>query len=132
MSTVLTSKRLENFNREMYTIQTKVMLTPQVRSQFVTKVLTSNNGDKYRVVFLVTMVDGTPRGQVVSAELISTAYNQAGQSAQSQSSENFILPEPAKKSPQIFTYKPTFSGIISPLSFLDFFMSQPTRAPSLA
>jgi hypothetical protein len=98
------------------------MLTPQLCSQFVTKVLTSNNGDKYRVVFLVTMVNGEPRGQVVSAELIST----------SQKKEVLYLPKTAQSSPKTFTYKPTFTGIVSPISLLDFFMSQPTRAPSLA
>ncbi len=93
------------------------MLTTQLRSQFVTKVLTSQSGEKYKVVFLVALVNGEVKAQVVSAEpLIKT--------------EPIYLAQPFIKAPVSFVYKPSFKEILSPFASLFFFNSQPTRAPA--
>lgn len=96
------------------------MLTPQLRSQFVTKVLTSPNGEKFKVVFLVALVNGEVKAQVVSATLIS------------EKAEVACLPAPITKSKTVFDYTPAFSEILSPFISLFFLNSQPTRAPSFA
>lgn len=96
------------------------MLTPQLRSQFVTKVLTSSNGEKYKVVFLVALVNGEVKAQVVSAVLIS------------EKAEAVCLPAPVSKKEIFYSYIPTFVPVVSPFNSLFFFNSQPTRAPSFA
>ncbi|MDB5258853.1 MAG: hypothetical protein JWO73_61 [Candidatus Taylorbacteria bacterium] len=101
------------------------MLTPQITSKFVTKILTDKAGDTYRVVFLVALVGGKVQAQVVSAELIASAS-----AAVSASPEILSLPAAVRKAVAEFAYAPSFGGIISPLSTFEFFMSQPTRAPS--
>jgi hypothetical protein len=90
------------------------MLSPHLRSQFVTKILTSPTGEQYRVVFLVALVNGEVKAQVISAECLST----------------LCLAEATTKSPVTFTYTPTFSEKLSLFNELFFFNSQPTRAPS--
>jgi hypothetical protein len=95
------------------------MLSPQLRSQFVTKVLTSPTGEKFRVVFLVAVVNGEVKAQVVSATPISAKTVTVP-----------CLPEAKIKSPVSFTYTPTFTEKLSLFNELFFFNSQPTRAPS--
>ncbi len=96
------------------------MLTPQLRSQFVTKVLSSPTGEKCKVVFLIALIDGEVKAQVVSATPIS------------EKAEVACLPAPISKSKTVFTYTPAFSEILSPFNNFFFFNSQPTRAPSVA
>lgn len=95
------------------------MLTPYSRSQFVTKILTNASGEKFSVVFLVALVNGEVKAQVVSATLLSQP-------------ETVCLPVVSVKSPVTFTYKPSFAEKISLFDSLFFFNSQPTRAPAFA
>ena len=44
------------------------MLTPNLQSRFIEKVLTDRGGQQFRVLFLVSLVDGEVRGQIVSAQ----------------------------------------------------------------
>jgi hypothetical protein len=92
------------------------MLTPLSRSQFVTKILTSATGEQFRVVFLVALINGEVKAQVVSATPIAQCIH--------------CLPEAAIKVPVSFTYTPTFIPKILIFDSLEFFMSQPTRAPA--
>ncbi len=95
------------------------MLTPHLRSQFVTKVLTSPSGEKFQVVFLVGLVNGEMKAQVVSAVSLTAA-------------EPLCLP--VKKSDQkLVTFSKSRKGTFSTPFFNQFFFfnSQPTRAPSL-
>lgn len=93
------------------------MLTPYSRSQFVTKILTSDTGEKFQVVFLVTLVNGEVKGQIISATPIAEATS-------------ICLPVSIKKSPVTFTYTAPSNPAVSPFNSLFFFNSQPTRAPS--
>lgn len=93
------------------------MLSTHLRSQFVTKILTNATGEKFRVVFLVALVNGEVKAQVVSATPLTQP-------------EAVCLPKVHVKSPTTFTYTPTFSSKVSLFNSLFFFTSQPTRAPS--
>ena len=93
------------------------MLTPQLRSQFVTKILTSADGSQYKVVFLVALVNGEVKAQMISAEPVSKAVP-------------ICLPCASVKSPATFVYKASSTGVVSPFNTLFFYNSQPTRAPS--
>ncbi|MDP3962372.1 MAG: hypothetical protein Q8Q03_00690 [bacterium] len=90
------------------------MLTPYSSSKFITKTLTSASGEQFRVVFLVSFVNGEVKAQVVSAKKISVV----------------CLPEFKEKSPVTFTYTPASSPVVSLFNPLFFFNSQPTRAPA--
>lgn len=96
------------------------MLTPASRSQFVTKILTSPTGEKYQVVFLVAVVNGELKAQVVSANLIE----------QTQAAAPLCLPC-AKNNENFVTFANSPKAAPSPFyNELFFFNSQPTRAPS--
>lgn len=93
------------------------MLTPHLRSQFVTKILTSPSGEQFRVVFLVAVVNGEVKAQVVSATPVKVAANLC--LPLQKNSENFVVSTNSQKE----TFSPYFNSLF-------FFNSQPTRAPS--
>jgi hypothetical protein len=105
------------------------MLTPHLRSQFVTKILTSATGEHFRVVFLVALVNGEVKARMISAEPIAqTGAKSKAQAATplclpvSKSHENFVT---FTRSPKGTSPSPYFNSLF-------FFNSQPTRAPSFA
>ena len=102
------------------------MLTPYSQSQFVEKIIMSQTGERFRVTFLVALVDGKPIARVVSAVSISPA--RAVSSVVS--SAILSLAAPFQKVAAVFSYIPAFAAKVSPYFSLDFFVSQPTRAPS--
>lgn len=93
------------------------MLTPQLRSQFVTKFLTSPTGEKFKVVFLVALVDGEVKAQVVSATPVQTAP--------------LFLPV-IKNNEKFVNFSKSSKGVVRSPFFnqLFFYNSQPTRAPA--
>lgn len=97
------------------------MLTPQHRSQFVTKILTSADGREYKVVFLVALVNGEVKAQVISATPVEN----------STAAEHLCLPL-LKNNEKFVTFTNSQKGTSTPSYFneLFFFNSQPTRAPS--
>lgn len=103
------------------------MLTPYSKPQIVEKIVTSQAGAQFRVTFLVAMVNGRMNARVISAVPVTVA---------SQTTEHAsVAPILALAAPQaaqtaVFTYKPSFAPIVSPYTLLEFFVSQPTRAPS--
>ena len=98
------------------------MLTPYSKPQFVEKIITAQTGEQFRVTFLVALVDGEMRARIVSAVSLGTAPSVA--------TTTLAISAPVEKQPTTFTYKPSFAAKISPYFSLDFFISQPTRAPS--
>ena len=100
------------------------MLTPQLNSKFVTKILTAPNGDTYRVLFLVSIVDGAPKAQIISAERIASPST-------STTTSTPCLPAIASAVRHSFPHIVGQTRDVFSVQFLDFFMSQPTRAPSL-
>lgn len=94
------------------------MLTSYSHSKFITKILNSDTGEQYKVVFLVAIVNGEVMAKVVSAEQISRP--------------NVVcLPEAIIRTPVTFIYTPISNPVVSLFNSLFFFNSQPTRAPSL-
>ncbi len=105
------------------------MLQLQHQSKFVTKILTTETGETYRVVFLVALVNGEIKAQIVNAELISPV---SSSSVKTDSPELICLPcDNADKTISSKTDAYDFHLDFSFLNKLDFFISQPTRAPSL-
>jgi len=93
------------------------MLTPYSRLKFITKILTSATGEQFRVVFLLALVNGEIKAQVVSATPITAP-------------DPICLPAAVAKTLVTFTYSPSSNPVVSPFDSLFFFNSQPTRAPS--
>jgi hypothetical protein len=97
------------------------MLTPLSRSQFVTKILTSPTGEQFKVVFLVALVNGEVKAQVVSATPVEISQAAAPLCLPCvKSHENFVTFTSAPKAAPSPFYNELF-----------FFNSQPTRAPSI-
>jgi len=106
------------------------MLTPNLQSKFIEKILTDRDGRQFRVLFIVSLVEGEIRGQIVSAQPIGERIKNIESRIKS---KNEILCLPCKKSdfaPILTSYFLLLTSFLSPYSSLDFFMSQPTRAPS--
>ncbi|MDR3558621.1 MAG: hypothetical protein P4L61_03750 [Candidatus Pacebacteria bacterium] len=114
------------------------------------KVLTDRNGRQYRVLFLVSLIDGEVRGQIVSAQPIfeeakairlpgrigkgSTKHEARHDSTESSADSpwtKLCLPAVKSAAKVVESRMSSWSRVASPyFSELEFFMSQPTRAPS--
>jgi len=110
------------------------MLTPHLQSRFIEKVLTDRSGRQFRVLFLVSLVNGEVRGQIVSAQPIfegATAAALPGRVAKAMPWSTLCLPCTKAAAKIIASRIHSWSRVASPYySSLEFFMSQPTRAPS--
>ena len=104
------------------------MLKPSIPSKFVERIITSQTGEQYRVVFLVTLVGGEVKARVVSAELITGLVS--GSVDQSKQSGILSLPGFSALVVADTEYVFDFTPEVSPFTSLLFFTSQPTRAPS--
>lgn len=84
------------------------------------RILKDKNGVLMRVRFTVVEVNGVFTPQIISAVPVAA-----------QKAEVVCLPK--EKTPKVIVedVTPSFISKISPYFTLDFFMSQPTRAPSL-
>ncbi len=97
----------------------------QKQSEIFEKVVTKN-GKLFLVRFVILEREGRLRGKVISCEAIETLSGSTGKATK------ICLP--------LFRTYPTVTDegltikdcVLSPFSTLEFFMSQPTRAPSLA
>ncbi len=111
------------------------MLTPHLQSRFIEKVLTDRAGQQFRVLFLVTLVDGGVKAQFVSAHPIFEAAKIAGlpgRIVKMSSWPKLCLPAIKTATKAVETKIRSWTRVASPYySSFDFFMSQPTRAPSL-
>ncbi len=108
-----------------------VMLTTY-KPQFVEKIFTDQLGQQFRLTFLVTLVNGEYRGSLVSAELISKKAGLLKGNVESDISDTPVcLPIICEQKKGDTQYISSCKEILSPFNELFFFMSQPTRAPSL-
>lgn len=97
------------------------MITPYSQTKFVEKLITSRNGEVFKVVFCVSLVDGQIKATVVSATPVI------------EKAEVSLLPILNKKQVSTFVKEIVLNDlIVSPFFNLEFFMSQPTRAPSFS
>ncbi|MES2314505.1 MAG: hypothetical protein V4524_01020 [Patescibacteria group bacterium] len=112
------------------------MLKPTIPSKFVERIITSQTGEQYRVVFLVTLVNGEVKARVVGAQLISKVQLLEDKSyelrAKRYERNTAVLCLPGASainlSPTSYLISPALR--VSPFTSLLFFTSQPTRAPS--
>jgi hypothetical protein len=84
------------------------------------RIVRDKNGVLARIRFIVVEVDGRLQAQIISVEPFIQAQVNV-----------LSLPAVATSIPTVYIYQPSYVSRISPYFFLDFFMSQPTRAPSL-
>ena len=106
------------------------MSKPSIPSKFVERIITSQTGERYRVLFLVTLVDGEVKAKAISAELISAPVLKIGSTYSNKSSVILSLPGASSNVVADTAYVFNYSPIVSPFTSLLFFTSQPTRAPS--
>lgn len=101
------------------------MLTPYSQPQIISKIFTSGDGQQFRMVFLVVLVNGEVKGKLLSVQPLSNR-------ASSVRGENTYpsLPVFIQAKKIVTEYISSFAPIISPYSRLLFFTSQPTRAPA--
>ena len=127
------------------------MFTPSLQSKFVTKIVTARDGREYRVVFLVALLDGEIKARIVSA--VRVRNNELGRSGrfgsepqrgtseslqarmrirnyESGTNKQYYLSGFSAKQPKTEENIPCEQKLTSPYLTLEFFMSQPTRAPS--
>jgi hypothetical protein len=97
------------------------MLTPY-KPHFVEQIFTDQSGRQLRLVFLVSFVDGKLKGQLVSAEPLSSHFKSA--------ETPLCLPISCPQNDTVTEYISSVAPIVSPYNELFFFTSQPTRAPS--
>ncbi len=96
------------------------ILNNQQLNSIFERIIRDKNGVLFRVRFIVVEVNGKLQPQIISAESLI------------KNKETVIyLPAVSSATKTTYTYRPSFISKISPYSSLDFFMSQPTRAPSL-
>jgi hypothetical protein len=102
------------------------MLTPSIPSKFIERIMTSQTGEQYRVIFQVVLVNGEAKARVISAELVAGSSATASRQAGTVCLPGFSAPIVADTE-YVFDFTPE----VSPFTSLLFFTSQPTRAPSL-
>ncbi len=104
------------------------MLIPSSYKGIYEKVLRAPDGRLVRVQFAILEVNGALRGRIISMEpILQVAGNVAKREARA---KTLYLPISVQKDiyeAVISTFK---KEVVSPYTALDFFMSQPTRAPS--
>jgi hypothetical protein len=96
------------------------------RPNFIEQIFTDLSGRQFRLVFLVSNVDGKLKGHLVSAEPVSAKARLRGSVEESV----FLLPIVCPQTKTVTEYISSFTPIVSPYNELFFFTSQPTRAPS--
>ena len=101
------------------------MLVKSSRNDIYERILTAKNGQLVRVQFAVVEVDGVMRGRVISVTPIVSVASKSVQETQLCLSGR-IASDIADAVESLFT-RPQHSPYFS----FEFFMSQPTRAPSL-
>ncbi len=102
------------YNTHMLTIHSN-----QLNSTFE-RIVRDKNGVLFRVRFIIESIDGRPQPKIVSAEVLIK-------------NKDAVAYLPKEKSPRVIVEDktPSFISFFSPFETLEFFMSQPTRAPSL-
>jgi ABC-type microcin C transport system permease subunit YejE len=91
----------------------------QLNSTFE-RIVRDKNGVLVRVRFIVVEVNGIFQAQIVSAEPVVI-----------QKETPIYLPVSVTTPRTTYSYKPRFSSKLFNIETLEFFMSQPTRAPSM-
>lgn len=103
------------------------MLTP-FRPHFIEQVFTDQTGRQFRLVFLVSSVEGKLKGQLVSVRPMEARPRRSVLGGET---SVFCLPIICRQNKTVTKYISSFAPIVSPFSTIEFLInSQPTRAPS--
>ena len=108
------------------------MLKPSIRPQYIERIMTSQTGERYRVLFLVTLIDGEVKAKAISATRLEIRDLRLESPIKNCSKNQTILCLPSASA----ILKATISDLqslairVSSFTSLLFFTSQPTRAPS--
>lgn len=94
------------------------MLKPYLQQKIVERVLRNASGERFRVVFLLSLVDGSVQARILSATPLFKRHAYA------------CLPCIEDTRATDFPYTAAFAHVYSWFDELFFFMSQPTRAPA--
>ncbi|HTK32955.1 MAG TPA: hypothetical protein VL335_00180, partial [Candidatus Paceibacterota bacterium] len=101
------------------------MLKPSIPSKFIERIMTSQTGEQYRVIFLVTLINGEVKAKVISAQVISAptpklapAYSDKGSVSRA---GIFLLECSSAKVAADTTYVFDFTPEVSPFTSLLFF-----------
>ncbi len=106
------------------------MLIPSSYKGIYEKVLRAPDGRLVRVQFAVVEVNGALRGRIISMEPIEDRLK-IEDSRLKNKATILYLPSKGNDYEPIFNFQfSIFNSLVSPYTTLDFFMSQPTRAPS--
>ncbi len=98
------------------------MLTPY-KPHFIEQIFTDQSGRQFKLVFLVSLVEGKLKGQLVSAQPLSPKVKSA--------TTPICLPISCEVKKTVTEYIASFAPVVSPYNQLEFLIhSQPTRAPS--
>ena len=111
----------------------------QINSVFE-RIIKDKNGTLIRVRFTIVEKDGSFQGQIISAtpfisKVDSSVFSSSSTSSfsnTSKSEKRICLPCVKNNEIVIENVIPSLISIFSPYFSLDFFMSQPTRAPAFA
>ena len=108
------------------------MLKPFIPSKFVERIITSQTGECYRVVFLIELLNGEVKARAISAELIEKRFQISDSRFENKTSNLSVLCLPCDSSKilNLTSHIFAFAPVVSPFTSLLFFTSQPTRAPS--
>lgn len=91
----------------------------QLNSTFE-RIVRDKNGVLFRIRFIIENIDGRPQPRIVSAEALKKTTEQV-----------IFLPKEKVAKVIVEDRTPSFISFFSPFETLEFFMSQPTRAPSV-
>lgn len=110
------------------------MITTYNQPRFLSRIFTDASGRRFRLTFLVAVVNGELKGRLVSAEpLSSSAFFDNLQLAGNTASvdRHFCLPIFCTENKPDTRYIPALAPVVSPYFSLEFLInSQPTRAPA--
>lgn len=89
------------------------------------RIVKDKNGELVRVRFIVVEIDGKFQGQIVSAEPLKKV-----EEVKKSAEKTLLLPLFSQHLISYEKFVEIYFSKISPYTTLEFFMSQPTRAPS--
>lgn len=110
------------------------MFKPTIPSKFIERIITSQTGEQYRVIFQVELINGEVKARVISAQAISVPAPKLAPAHTFGSVSKagvFLIEGSSVKVSADTAYVFGVTPEVSPFTSLLFFTSQPTRAPSL-
>ncbi len=107
------------------------MLAVKSQGKIVQKVLRTKTGEQVLAVFFVTEENGELQVRLLSVSPVGNSEKTTNYKLQTTNS-SFCLPGRCLKFSAVTSYRHNYHSVVSPFfNALEFFVSQPTRAPAL-